>query len=516
MPLRLVFLIRDLSPGGAQRQLVALAAGLAKGADFAVTVLHFYPGPFEEDLKRAGVDTVCIGKRHRWDLCGFLLRLRRALLAARPAVIYSFLNEANLMAILLKPLCGRPKVVWGVRDSRTDADQWGVLGKLSFRLNVWLARLADLIIANSQAGRDYYKELGYPAVRMEVVSNGIDVERFAPANGEELRKEWGGEGQMLVGIIGRLNPMKDHRTFIQAAALAGKARADLRFLIVGEGDAGYRAELLAFAEKVGIADRITWSGARRDMRAVYAALDVVVSTSSFGEGLSNVLAEAMACARPCVATDVGDSAWLLNDREWVCRAGDAGAVAQCVLTLARMRPEQRAEIGARSRRQIVEHLGVQRMIDRTGELLSGVVPAKRITFITTGLGTGGAEMMLWQILTQLDRRRFELAVISLTGGGKYADLLKAKGIPVESLDLSPGSVSLAGLAKLFRCIRRQRPETLVGWMYHGCVAASLAKFFQWRQVTMLWSIRQSLYSLELEKPGSARVIRVLAWLSWLP
>ncbi|MDZ4287186.1 MAG: glycosyltransferase [Prosthecobacter sp.] len=484
---------------------MALAAGLARRGDFAVTVLHFYPGPFQEELREAGVKTVCIGKKHRWDLAGFLIRLIRAMRAAQPQVIHSYLNEANLMAVLLKPFCGRPRIVWGLRDSQTDAHQWGLLGRLSFRLNIWLSGCADLIIANSRAGRDYYIARGYPAARMEVVPNGIDAAKFSPANGEH-------RGHGVFGSIGRLNPMKDHATFLQAAAVAVRARPDLRFIIAGEGDETYTRQLHALAENLGLTEKITWSGARQDMPAVYGTLDAVVSSSAFGEGFSNVLGEAMACGLPCIATDVGDSAWLINDPSRICPPGNAAALAHCMIALAALAPEARDGLGARSRQRICDHFTVERMIARTAELL-GQVTARRITFITTGLGTGGAEMMLWQILTRLDRKRFKTSVIALTTGGKYAALLQEAGVQVESLDLPPGRFTFGAVLRLFRSIRRCRPEIMVGWMYHGCLAALLAKLLLLRPIPVIWSIRQSLYSLDLEKPGSARVIRALAPLS---
>ncbi|HEY1050831.1 MAG TPA: glycosyltransferase, partial [Prosthecobacter sp.] len=118
--MRLAFIIRDLGAGGAQRQLVTLAAGLRR-AGHEVTVLHFYGGMFENALRDAGVRTTCVGKRSRWDLFGFFGRLVKAARETRAEVLHGYLAEANLMALFLKPLCRFPKVVWGVRDSQTDA-----------------------------------------------------------------------------------------------------------------------------------------------------------------------------------------------------------------------------------------------------------------------------------------------------------------------------------------------------------------------------------------------------------
>ena len=177
--MKLAFIIRDLGHGGAQRQLSILTAGLVREGH-EVSVLHFYGGPFEPSFREAGVKTICIGKKSRWDLLGFFFRLIKAARSVQPEVLHGYLAESNLMALFLKPFCGFPRVAWGVRDSQTDAHLWGTLGKLSFRLNCLLARFADVIICNSKAGRDYYLARSYPAHKTHVVPNGIDTERFQP------------------------------------------------------------------------------------------------------------------------------------------------------------------------------------------------------------------------------------------------------------------------------------------------------------------------------------------------
>lgn len=485
--MRLAFLIRDLGAGGAQRQLVTLAAGLRR-AGHEVSVLHFYGGMFENALRDAGVRTMCVGKKSRWDLVGFFGRLVKAARETQAEVLHGYLAEANLMALFLKPFCRFPKVVWGVRDSQTDAHLWGVLGRLSFGLNCLLARFADVIICNSKAGRDYYAARGYPQGRMHVVPNGIDTDRFQPKEAEPRNTR-------VFGLVGRLSPMKDHATFLRAAAEV----PDARFVIVGSGDAGYEAEMRALADQLGAAERVTWLPAQEDMPAVYAGFDCLVNSSAFGEGFSNVIGEAMACGVPCIASDVGDSAWLVGDPRCVFPAGDHAALAQ------RMREFQPHD----PRTRVVEEFSVEKLIQRTERLL-----AKKVLWFTTGLGSGGAEMMLTQIVKGLPR--LQHVVVSLTGGGKHADVLRDAGIQVESLDMPAGKPSPGALWQIWKTVRLARADVLMGWMYHGCLAAVLARCMRLKRVPVIWNVRQSLYDLKLEKRGSAMVIRALGWLSWLP
>ncbi len=522
--MKLAFIIRDLGHGGAQRQLSILTAGLVREGH-EVSVLHFYGGPFEPSLREAGVKTICIGKKSRWDLLGFFFRLIKAARSAQPEVLHGYLAESNLMALFLKPFCGFPRVAWGVRDSQTDAHLWGTLGKLSFRLNCLLARFADVIICNSKAGRDYYLTRGYPAHKTHVVPNGIDTERFQP------RVRSSGFSPPVFGLVGRLSPMKDHATFLKAAALVPNAR----FVIVGSGDETYAQQMRDLATSLGV--QVTWLPAQSDMPSVYATFDCLVNSSAFGEGFSNVIGEAMACGVPCIASDVGDSAWIIGNPAQIFPAGDHEALAKCMLEFAKQSSPlaPREELSASTaeeaselenvtparprfahlaerdgyctnpRSRIVSEFSIERLIERTSRLLG-----KKVLWITTGLGSGGAEMMLAQLVNGLPK--LQHVVVSLTAGGKHAASLPN----VHSLDMPAGKPTLSALWKLFRLVRREKPDVLMGWMYHGCLVTSLAKFMRFKQVPMIWNIRQSLYDLKLEKRGSAMVIRALAWLSWLP
>ena len=502
-PCRLVFLIRDLGHGGAQRQLITLAKALAARGDFAVSVVHFYPGAFESELRAAGIQTVCIGKKHRWDLAGFFIRLITAMRTLRPEVIHGYLHESNLMALFLKPLCGFPKVVWGIRDSQTDAATWGILGKLSFRLNCLLSGWADQIIANSRAGRDYYIAHGYPAANFEVVPNGIDVERFRPTSRAE-------HGSTFV-MIGRLHPMKDHTTFLRALAQVPAAKA----VIIGNGDAAYAEGLKQLAKSLGIASRIEWQPAQDDLTLVYPTFDCLVSTSAYGEGFSNVIGEAMACGLPVIASDVGDSAWLVNDPLRVFLAGDHELLANHMRLVMAMSQDERQALGQTNRQRIEQHFTISTMVERTTKLClnqkSGIKNQESILWLTTGLGTGGAEMMLTQIITGLAHHRH--IVISLTSGGKYIEPLRAAGAEVHTLDMPSGKPTLSALIQLFRLAWETKPTVIMGWMYHGCLAAVLVKLFRLGQGRIIWNIRQSLYDLSLEKRGSAIVIKSLKWLA---
>lgn len=319
MPVKILFLIRSLYYGGAERQLILLAKGLReRGHDVVVTV--FYSGgPLDMALGEAGVRVRSLNKRGRWEIFGFLVRLMRIMREEKPNIVHGYLYEPNLLTVILKPFFPPTKTVLGLRSSDRDLNQdwpdW--LGRLSFKLNCWLSRFADAIISNSHVGRDYHLAHGYPPEKTVVISNGIDMKRFHadPVARRRIRLQWSvGDQQTLIGIVGRLAPMKDHPNFLRAAALLAHERNNIRFVCVGNGPADYRSMLQELAKGLGLSECLIWVEAQRDIPAVYNALDLLVSSSSHGEGFANVIGEAMACGVPCVVTNVGDSARIVGDR----------------------------------------------------------------------------------------------------------------------------------------------------------------------------------------------------------
>jgi glycosyltransferase involved in cell wall biosynthesis len=365
--LSIFLLIRSLNVGGSERQLVHLALGLQRRGH-RVTVGVFYSGGLLElELEKAGVPVVDLAKHGRWDLPGFLVRARRAIISARPDVLYSFLGSANLIAAAVRLTARVPQLVWSIRSSDVDLSKYGRLERTSFALECRLSSAADLIISNSNAGLESAAANGFRRDKIAVVPNGIDTGRFRPdrALRAEQRRRWGLlENQLAVGVLARLDPMKGHDVFLHAAANMAQDRPELRFLCIGEGSEETR--LKALAAELGVADRMLFTGLSTDPAAALNALDIYCSPSIFGEGFSNSIAEAMACGLPCVVTDVGDSARIVGDTGRVVPKSDPEALAAAVM-------DEIGKLGAHrsatARARIVERFSVDAMIDRTLTLL---------------------------------------------------------------------------------------------------------------------------------------------------
>lgn len=374
--MKVLLLIQNLARGGSERQLVVLAKGLReKGIDVAVGV--FYTGgALEPELTRAGVRIIDLKKSGRWDLAGFLWRTRRAIAQEAPDVLYGFLPVANLVAWLAAMFHPNMRLIWGVRATTVDTVDYGPITRLTYWLERSLSARPSLIIVNSDAGRERHLRLGFPVDNISVVHNGIDTDTLRPdaEAGRRQRGEWGiGADEILIGLVARLDPIKDHATFLRAAAISMKTRPDLRFICVGGGPDRFRHELESLARDLGAGDRLFWAGPWHDMRAVYNALDIAVCSSS-AEGFPNVVGEAMACTVPCVATDVGDCAAIIDDTGVVVPPGDPAALAAGWQSLLERGSVHRDEMGRRARLRIVDKYDTRDLVDRTLAALQSVFP----------------------------------------------------------------------------------------------------------------------------------------------
>lgn len=340
--MRVLFLVRSLQLGGAELQLLMLARGL-RDRGHTVTIVTFYPGgPVWESATRDGIECRSLGKRSRWDLLRPLLRLRRLAAAFAPDVLYSMLQGANVLAALARPLLGGARLVWGVRASNMVFDFYGSSARLALAAERVTWRAADLIICNSEAGASFYRSHGVAADRLRVIRNGIDTDAFRldEEAGDTLRWELQvPDGTPVLGIVGRLDPVKDHATLLAACAQLRSRGLEPQIWCVGDGPDEVRQQLKSRAAGFGLQSAVRWLGVRRDLRAVYNALDLLACVS-LSEGFPNVVAEAAACGTPCVVTDVGDSAVIVEETRFVVPPAAPERLAEAILSALRTERRQ--------------------------------------------------------------------------------------------------------------------------------------------------------------------------------
>jgi glycosyltransferase involved in cell wall biosynthesis len=371
--MRISFVAHSLRPGGTERQLVTLASGLAKEGHDVLVVVFRGTVVFEPELRGAGIRLHQIDRHAHWYRPAGLWNLVGVLRSWNPDVVHSYLVEPNLIVAVLRPLLRHARLVWGVRGADVE-EALDARSRATLTATIPFSRVPDVIIVNSEAGRRHHSGRGYPERKMVVVPNGIDTDYYRPdpAGRRRVRDELGVPPESpLVGLVARLDPLKDHGTFLDAAAAVCEKEPDVRFVCVGGGPAPVRAQLEAFTSERGIRERVHWLGERSDLPAVYSALDVNC-LSSLSEGFPNAVAEAMACGTPCVVTDVGDAARIVDGVGNIVARRSPTDLAEGISKLLARQAAEGEELSNQVRSRVVEEYSVSRLVERTVEVLEEI------------------------------------------------------------------------------------------------------------------------------------------------
>jgi glycosyltransferase involved in cell wall biosynthesis len=211
-----------------------------------------------------------------------------------------------------------------------------------------------------------HEALGYAADKMQVIPNGFDLELYCPNSAAAcaVRKEMGiPRDSVIIGLVARFDPLKDHKTFVAAAARLRSSVGGVHFVLCGEGVTWKNKQLCTWIEEHALGDCFHLLGRRADIPRLTAALDIA-SSSSRGEGFANVIGEAMACGVPCVVTDVGDSARIVGDTGRVVPAGEPVALAAAWQELIAAGEATRRALGQAARARIAEHYSLNSVGDR--------------------------------------------------------------------------------------------------------------------------------------------------------
>ncbi len=371
--MKILLAVRSLNVGGTERQIVELAKALT-AAHHEVHVAVIVPdGELESDLQANGQIPV-----HRITGSGLyrMFRFRKLVKSQRYDAIYGFLPNMNLLLLATKMMRNRPLIVWGVRSSHLDLSEYPRLVRMAYRVEKMMSRFADVIITNSRSAEIEYKARGYKTRRIISIPNAIDTERFSPdaAARESVTNEHGIPADAkIIGIFARIHPMKDHRTFVDAAALLLKNRPDVHYLIVGGHHAtqnAYDSALKAVTEAPSLADNIHWLGQQLNPQKLMAVCDLTSLTSSQGEGFPNAIAESLACGTPVVSTDVGDAAEIIGDFGKVTPIKDSAKLATAWQEILDLPADEMTSLGEQARASIIDRYSRSELASATLAALS--------------------------------------------------------------------------------------------------------------------------------------------------
>lgn len=362
--MRVAHVITGLNTGGAEMMLLKLVSASTSEATHRVFSLGS-TGTMGRRFEELGVHVEALGLRPgRLSISG-AYRLCQAMRRFGPDIVQGWMYHANLAALVATWL-GRRRwaLAWSVRCTIDPQGSEKALTRLVVRLCAALSNIPYAIVYNSDRSRQQHESLGYRDDRSRVIPNGFDTSKFCPSDATRtsVREALGiRPDERLVGLVTRLDPMKDQRSFLRAAVQVLELYPSTRFVLAGRNVPSLQyadEEAQTLIAKLG--GNVKLLDEQECVSTLLSALDVFVLSSAYGEGFPNVVGEAMACGVPCVVTDVGDCASIVEGTGVVVPPRNSGALAEGIGSLLGRSDVERRLMGAAARQTIERRFSVEK------------------------------------------------------------------------------------------------------------------------------------------------------------
>lgn len=369
--LRIEHVITGLRTGGAEMMLLKLLS--AADSDFDSTVVSLADGgAVGPRISALGVPVHALKMNRSTPNPTKGLALMRLTRRIRPQLIQGWMYHGNVMASWARlGATGRVPVLWNIRQTVYDLARERRVTAMVIRIGAILSRFPAAIIYNSHTSARQHEALGYRQDKRVIIPNGFDCSLFRPNQEarDKIRHELGVPSDaVLIGLIARYHPMKDHAGFLRAAGRLAGSTPGVRFLLAGTGVHLDEPALAKLIQEAGLDGRVFLLGECSDTASLNAALDIACSSSAWGEGFSNSVGEAMACGVPCVVTDIGDSAFLVSETGLAVPPNDVEALASAMADLTSLESQCRRRLGEAARRRIQAEFSLESVVRRYEEL----------------------------------------------------------------------------------------------------------------------------------------------------
>lgn len=318
-------------------------------------------------MEKGGIPVHFVRMRPRIDFdlkyVGGMVKLIRLLKKEKITVVHTHMYKANTPGRIAALLRGVPVII----ANEHNIDTWK--SKSQHRIDRILAHFTDKIISVSDAVRKFYIEKGIPSEKILTIHNGIKLEKFKiTLNMDRKKRELGLKpSSVVIGTVGRLEPQKGHKYFLEAASLIKREIPDAQFLLVGSGS--LKGKLREYIRRMGLEDDTILTGFRKDIPEILATMEVFI-LPSLREGFSISLLEAMASGKPIVATSVGGNQEVICDGEcgFLVSSKDSESIARRAIKI--LKNEELKKRLKRNAQEKVKEFSIEKMASKTIELYS--------------------------------------------------------------------------------------------------------------------------------------------------
>ncbi|MEY4519851.1 MAG: hypothetical protein RLZZ499_2451 [Cyanobacteriota bacterium] len=375
--IKILFIITGLASGGAEVMLLSLLSSINRDR-FEPTVISLLDkGIYGEKIEQLEIPVYCVKMLAGKPTINSARRMTELIKQVKPDLIQGWMYHANLAAQFFNFFVNRQTpVLWSIHHSLHAISSEKPLTQGIIRFGSWSSKYVDQVAFVSEKSQAQHQQIGYFKANSCVIPNGFDTSKFKPS--AEIRQKFRQELNIadhafLIGSVARYHAMKDHANFLRAAHLLLAEYPETKFVMVGTNVDDQNQALTSLIDTLGIGDSVYLLGQRSDIPQITPALDILTSSSAYGEAFPLVIGEAMSCEVPCVVTDIGDSAWIVGDTGKVVPPKNPTALAQAWQDVMTVDTHVKANLGKLARQRIINKFSLISIVEQYENLYQSII-----------------------------------------------------------------------------------------------------------------------------------------------
>lgn len=371
--MKVLHIITGLNNGGAEGVLYRLVTHDKSNEHIIISLMD--EGKYGPLLMEKGISVHCLNMSQGKLSIKSIAKLFKLIKSAKPDVVQTWMYHADLIGGIVAKSLGIKQVFWNIRHSTFDPSFTKASTIKVAKLCAKLSRtVPSAIVSCSHVAIQPHVDLGYDKSKFTVIGNGYDLDLFKIDDQAKfnIRKELNIGNKPVLGMVGRYDPQKNHKGLIHALERVLYKGYDFDLILVGKDLDSQNHELLNLIRNSNLSDKVHLLGQRQDIPSIMNALDIHILSSSYGEGFPNVIAEAMACGTPCIATDIGDVKVIIDDYGWVVEAGDDELITNAILEALELKKQSTEwmKMKALARKHITDNFSISLMIEKYNNVWS--------------------------------------------------------------------------------------------------------------------------------------------------
>ncbi len=371
MRVNVLHVIWSLEKGGAERFLVSLVQNFDRNRFNSIVCCLNWRGEWAKELEDKGIEVIALNKKGKFDF-GVISRIIKIIKQNEITIVNTHLWAADVLGRLAAILAGAPVIISTVQNVDIWKRPWH---RFIDRL---LSYKTTKFIAVSHAVKQFLIETeGIPEEKIEVIPNAVDIGslKVDESSGSQIKEELKiNDDEIVLTVVGRLVEQKGHKYLFEALSMLN-GKYNIKLLVVGEGPLKQR--LADSVERLGLKDKVIFTGQRKDIPQILNISDCLVLPSVY-EGLPVCVLEAMAAGKPVIATKVGGTPELIKDGKtgFLVEPRNPEVLSQAIEKLAHS-SDKGKEMGVKAREIVYNGFSIAPITKRTEELFINLAEVRK-------------------------------------------------------------------------------------------------------------------------------------------